>query len=213
MTILAVFPLQAQERSPEILQIYRDFVKPGSEAAYRAVEEEAARICVDLGCPHPHLAIETLSAPFEVWWLNAYASEAEIEQVANAYRSNRGLMIALEEIARRKQSLTGTPEDLFVRYRSDLSRGPVLRLKRTRFIVVTVTRSARAPDGSVFEASNGRRFILSAANTRAEADALATSGGEETRIFAVRPYWGMPAQEWIEADPEFWRVNPASTTQ
>jgi hypothetical protein len=48
-----------QERPKHLLEIFRDFVKPGSEADYRSVEEDAARICAELGCPHPHLAIRS----------------------------------------------------------------------------------------------------------------------------------------------------------
>ena len=52
-----------------ILQIYREPLKPGSEDAYRAIEEDTARVCANLKCPHPHLAMESLTGPREVWWL------------------------------------------------------------------------------------------------------------------------------------------------
>jgi hypothetical protein len=43
----------AQERPPAILQIFREPLKPGSEAAYKTVEDDTARLCVELKCPHP----------------------------------------------------------------------------------------------------------------------------------------------------------------
>jgi len=110
--------LVAPERPPVILQIYREPLKPGRDAVYRAIEEETARVCATLECPHPHLAIE---------------------------------------------SLTG---------------------------------------------ADGARAIFRQAATRDEESLLAEAGGPETTLFAVRPYWGMPATEWIAADPEFWKVNP-----
>ena len=70
--MLAVARLFAQEHPPMILEIYRDPVKPGSETPFKAIEQDAARRCVELRCPHPHLAIETLAPPIEVWWLNAF---------------------------------------------------------------------------------------------------------------------------------------------
>jgi hypothetical protein len=208
--ILAVMPPAAPGRPPEILQIYRDPVKPGSERAYKEIEEAAARICAELQCPHPHLAIESLDAPKEVWWLNAYASEAEKERVAKAYTTNRALMAALEQITKRKEGLTETPQDVFATYRADLSRGPAWKVAGARFMVATLTREDRAIEGSVFEAADHTRFILRPVATLRDAQALAAAAGAPTRVFAVRPYWGMPAPEWVAADPDFWKSNPAA---
>jgi hypothetical protein len=37
---------------------------------------------------------------------------------------------------------------------------------------------------------------------------ISATSEPDTTLFAVRPYWGMPAQEWIAADPEFWKLSP-----
>lgn len=205
--------LMAQEHPPTILEIYRDSLRPGSEAAYRAVEEEAASICAELKCPHPHLALESLTGPKEVWWLNAFESEAAKQRVVNEYAKNRALTAALAAIGQRKERLVGRPVDLFVNYRADLSRGAPWTLAGARFFVVTVTKKDRETQGSVFEAPDGTRFILKSVGTHDEADALAAAAGPETRIFAVRPYWAMPAREWIAADPDFWRSNPMASAK
>jgi hypothetical protein len=198
----------AQERSPEILEIYRDRLKPGQEAAFKAIEEDAARICADLQCPHPHLAIESLTGPKEVWWLNAFESEAEKQRVYSEYMNNRALLAALDRITKGKEGLTETPEDIFVKYRADLSRGAVWKVAGARFFAATVTREDLQIDGSVFEAPDGTFFILRPARTEQECEAVVSASAPETRVFAVRPYWGMPAEEWIAADPEFWKSNP-----
>ena len=75
-------------------------------------------------------------------------------------------------------------------------------------MVVTVTTHQCLPAGAVYEAADGTRFILRATATHDEAEAVAREAGPEARIFAVRPYWGMPAREWIAADPDFWSCNP-----
>lgn len=206
-------PPMWQERAPLILQIYRDRLKPGTEADYRAVEEDAARVCADFECPHPHLAMESLEGPKEVWWLNAYESEAEKQKVVDNYTSNRALMEALDRITRRKDGLTEAPVDTFANYRVDLSRGAPLQLAGARYIVVTVTRRDALLEGSVFEAPDGTRFILKPVATRDQADVLTAAAGPERRVFAVRPYWGMPAKEWIAADPEFWKLNPTASAR
>jgi hypothetical protein len=194
-----------------ILQIYRDSVKAGGEAAFRAMEENAALVCAELGCPHPHLAIESLSGSHEVWWLNAYDSEDQKQRVAADYASNQPLLAALTRAVEGKQEVTGTPVDVFADHRPDLSRGAAWNVAGARFFVVTVTRGESSLDGSVFESPDGRRFILRPVRTRQEADLRAAAAGPETRVFAVRPYWGMPAKEWIDADPEFWKPNPMAS--
>jgi hypothetical protein len=193
-----------------VLQIYRDFLKPGSEAAFKAVEEDAARMCAELSCPHPHLAIESVTGPKEVWWLNAFESEAEKERVYREYASNQPLMTALADIGPRKKDLTETPLDVLASYRPDLSGGDPWPIAGARFFVVTVTTGDAQPEGSVFESPDGTRFVFRPVTTREHADRISASAGLETRVFAVRPYWGMPAKEWIAADPEFWSVNPCA---
>src|ERR1700736_2146676 len=82
----------AQSQPPQILQIYRDLLKPGSRAAYSEVEQDIARACAELGFPHPYLAIEPLTGPEEVWFLNGWESAAEQKQVADAYAKNAPLV-------------------------------------------------------------------------------------------------------------------------
>jgi len=177
-----------------ILEIYRDRLKQGSEDTFRAVEEDAARICADLQFPHAHLAIEALTGPREVWWLNAFESDAEIQQVARDFAQNPALVAALGLISKRREGLTETPIDTFASYRADLSRGAHWKLVGARFFAVTVTKGEPQAEGSVFEAPDGTRFILLPVRTRRQADAAATAaGGEgETTVFAVRPYWECP---------------------
>lgn len=209
----SLMALATPERPPQILQIYRDSVKEGGEAAYKAIEEDAARICADLRFPHPHLAIESLTGPKEVWWLNAFESEAERKQVTVDYAKNPALVAALEGIAKRKENVTGTPVNVVAGYRADLSRGFLWNPSGARFVVVTVTNEDLRIEGAFFEAPDGTQFILRPVGTRSEAEVLAKATGAETTVFAVRPYWGMPAKEWIDADPEFWKSNPMSSTR
>ncbi len=188
-------------------------MKEGGEAAYKAIEEDAARICADLRFPHPHLAIESLAGPREVWWLNAFESEAERQQIVADYVGNPALVAALDGITKRKGEVTGTPVDVLATYRTDLSRGVSWNPAGARFFVVTVTKREPRLDGAVFEAPDGTRFLLRPVGTLSEAEALAKAAGADTTVFAVRPYWGMPAKEWIDADPEFWKPNPMASAR
>lgn len=200
--------LLAAEQPPNILQIFRESLKPGSEAAYQTIEDETARLCVVLECPHPHVAIAPLAGPKEVWWLNAFESEAARQRVVDAYVQNLPLMAALDRSSRLKAAITGTPIDVLARYRPDLSRGAGWTLRGARFVVVAISDHDITASGAVYEAPDGTRYILKPAGTREEADAVARSLAPGATVFAVLPQWGLPDAEWIAADPDFWKPNP-----
>jgi hypothetical protein len=208
VSVLA-FALSAytQENPPRVLQIYRDFLKPGSDNTYRRIEEKAARICMKLKCPHPYLAIESLTGSKEAWFFNGYDSPAEQKQVAEDYQKNPVLMKALSQIANRKTGLISEPANVFANHRPELSRGTPWRLGRGRFLVITVTNSNRKVEGTVFETNEGTQFIIRSAQTRHQADEWAGAAGSETRVFAVCPKWSMPAKDWTVDDPAFWTIR------
>ena len=193
------------------MYIYRDSLKRGVDSAYRVIENDGARICADMGCPNPYLALESLSGPHEAWWLNVFATAADTARVVNAYASNRALTAALNVVAQRKAALIGTPVQGYAVYRRELSRSPAWSVARARFIVVTVTRDLRLVDGSAWVMADSTLYGLQPVTNRREADSLARQGN--ARVFAVRPNWSMPAPEWVAADPDFWRSAPVRRTR
>ena len=194
---------------PALLQIVREPLKPGSERAFHAIEEELARVSATLGCPHPYLGAETLTGSKEAWWFNGYQSSTEQEQVYAAYGKNAELMAALQASAKPKAELTLKPIEVFARYRADLSPGPPWLLGHGRYLVIAVTTSTARLTGTVFEGPDGARFLVTAAGTRQEADSVKATAAPEATILAVRPSWSFPAPEWIAADPTFWGTSPA----
>ena len=95
----------AQDNPPQPLQVVREPLKVGEEAAYAAIENESA-----------------LGGPKEVWWLNSFASETDRQRVTEDYLRNGPLMAVLDRNSKRKASVTGTPVNLVLNYRPDLSR-------------------------------------------------------------------------------------------
>ena len=193
---LVAAPLLAQERPPQILEIYRDPLRSGSEARYLKIEEEAARVCAELQCPHPYLALESLRGPKEVWFLNMFESETEKQAVSDAYAKKPALMAALNDLVARKKGLIGESTNIFATYRPDSSNG-TWRLSGARFFAIAIANMPMR--GSVFEAPDGTRYSFMPCRTRQEATRM---GG---LLFAVRPDWSLPAPAWIAADPEFWK--------
>jgi hypothetical protein len=198
-------PIATPVQPPHILQVYRERLKPGSEAAYHAIEEDTARIAAALGCPHPYLGAESVTGAREVWWFNGYASSAEQTQVYDEYAKNTRLTAALQQNSKRKAILTLEPVEVFARYRPDLTVGNPWILGRGRFLVITVTKNDRRVTGTVFEGPDGTRFIVTSVQTREHADAAKALAGPESIILAVRPSWSFPAEEWIAGDSEFWQ--------
>ena len=76
--------------------------------------------------------------------------------------------------------------------------------------MIAMTTRVRLLDGTVFEASEGTQFIVRAAHTRKEADALERhmGMGTDATVLAVRPDWSFPDESWIAADPTFWKKGP-----
>jgi hypothetical protein len=176
--------ITAQSESPQILQIFREALKSGSKDAYRRIEERTARLSAELGCPHPYLGIESLTASKEVWWLNGYTSAAERKQVVDDYSRNTRLLAALKENSQRKASPTGKAAEIFANYRPDLTVGVPWILGHGRFLVIAVMKSNRRINGTVFEATDGTRFVVMPARTRKEANAVAAAAGP--RVERVR---------------------------
>jgi hypothetical protein len=195
----------ARALPPQLLQIVREPIKPGNEAAYEVVEDETARACVELDCPHPHLALETLAGPKVIWWLNFFASETERLRVTDDYLRNQRLMEVLIRNNERKAKLTEKPMDMILRHRP--GRGAPFEVAGTRFVVVTIAAGPAPTEGESFEAHDGSYFVLQAAKSRAEAERLAADR-PRTTILAVRPSWGLPAKGWLDADRKFWGANP-----
>jgi hypothetical protein len=195
---------------PALLQIVREIVRPGSEAAFNAIEEERARISATLGCPHPYLGAESLTGPKEVWWFNGYHSSTEQRQVYDAYAKNASLMAAFQTSAKPKADLTLKPIEVFASYRPARSEGRPWLLGHGRYLVITMTNRTGRLAGTVFESADDTCFVIRSAETREEAEAAKVSAGQESAALATRPSWSFPACEWIAADPEFWRACPAA---
>ncbi len=201
--LLGLAVTQSAALPPAILFIAREPLVAGREDTYREIEEETARLSASLGCPHPYLAMESLTGPREIWWFNGFDSPEEEKQVAEAYEKNRPFAAMLEKNRQRKASATGKVVEIHARYRPDLSGGAPWILGRARFLVITVTKVPPSGQGSVFQAADGTLLVFSPARTRPEADRLAAATPGSTVVVA-RPRLSFPAKDWVESDPQFW---------
>jgi hypothetical protein len=200
---LAALQAAAPVEPPAILQVYREPLKPGVRTEYDRLESENATECTRLHCPHAYLALESLTGPEEVWWLNGYASDAERKQVADAWAASTEALDILGRNAKRKAALVGKGIESMARYRQDLSGGEPWQLGTGPFLVIWSGTGKPGLKGTVYETEDRARLVIAAARTREEADTLAA--GFKARVFEVRPSWSNADEAWIASDPDLWR--------
>ncbi len=188
----------------QFLSIVREQLRPGSDEPYNRNELKLANVCATLQCPHPYLALASVSGPAEVWWLNAFTSAAERDAVGPAYARNEPLMTAMRPLGALKERFRVSCTSTMTSYRRDLSDGVALRIEGVRFFVVSTSHRRSGPVAAVFESPAGDLFVLAGASSRAIADDVAARFGPGAIVLAVQPQWSFPDKTWIEADPDFW---------
>jgi len=193
---------------PRILEVYREYLKPGAVQALHQIEVDAAQICIRLKFPHRYLVLESLTGPKEFWYLNAFDSQADMDEVGRQYEGNKALTSALAENLKRKAPfLAAESTNVFLQYRPELSGGTPWAMGHGRFLVTVWTKGTAGAAGTVFEGPDGNRLVIRAVRTRAEAESMAAAAGVDAQVFAIHPELGWPNEEWVAADPEFWRVR------
>ena len=112
----------SQARPPQILEVAREYLKPDAVPAVHKIEVDAARICIRLKFPHRYLVLESLTGPKEFWYLNAFDSQADLDEVSRQYEGNKALTSALAENLKRKAPyLAAESTNVFLHYRAELS--------------------------------------------------------------------------------------------
>jgi hypothetical protein len=180
----------AQPRPPQILEVSRDYLKPDAVAANRKLERRAEDLCRTLGFTHPYLTIESVSGPAEMWYLNGFDSEAEVEKLRREYQQNTKLLAALDDITRQNVPLKCSEStDEFVNYRPDLSRCDPWIIGRGQFFVIVLFDGDPPMNGTVFEMKDGSRMLVRTTQTASEAGVLAASAGSTARVFQLFFYF------------------------
>lgn len=204
--LLGLVMMQSVPTPQPIVLIAREPLVAGRETAYREIEEETARLSAKLGCPHPYLAMESLTGPKEIWWFNGFDSPEDQRQVGEAYEKNAPFAAALKRNSDRKAPVTGKVIEVIAQYRPELTSGVPWILGHGRFVVIAVSKDRPRSAGTVFQAADGTFFVFSPARTRTQADHLAASIPGSI-IVVVRPSFSFPAKDWVAADPRFWRAH------
>lgn len=151
---------------PDILQIYRDPVKPGKMPEYTKIEGEAAQACSRANT-WPYLTLQAVTGPEEVWFISGFESYAAMEKSAEPFARNGVLSAELAHIMEAKANLVSDPRTVFLRYRDDLSHNHGLVRPQTRFFTVTVVR---VQQGHEREYEDSQRLLKGVRERAAAAD-------------------------------------------
>ena len=196
------------ERTPRFLLIVRERLRLGTEDAYDRNERQLAAACATLKCPHPYLALADTTRPRDVWWLNAFASLEEKDSVDASYACNEPLMAAMTPLSKRKEDFRESLTSTMTAFRRELSTS-TLRLDGARFLIITTAHDDRATAGAVFQADDGRRFVIASASEHGVAEDLGSRMGPGATFLAVRKEWSFPDEAWVAADAGFWKPSVA----
>ncbi len=194
---------RASSGTPALVEIARESPRAGALARYVAIETEAARVCRTAPCPHPYLALESLSGPKEFWWLNFFDARADYDQAVKAYAAVPGLNAALARAVRDKPPLIVQARDELASLVGD--GDPDFAITGARFAVVVEGAAVSAlPGGVTYELPGHARVALRLVHERAQAHRLAGRAGPAARVFAIRTDLCLPDPAWRAADPGFW---------
>jgi hypothetical protein len=172
----------AQARPPQILYISRDYLKADAVAANRKLERRAEHLCRTLHFAHPYLTVESVSGPAEMWYLNGFDSQAEVEKLTREYQQNTRLLAALNDITQQKVALKRQDStEEFAHYRADLSRGDPWIIGRGRFFVIVFFDGEPPLNGTVFDMKDGSKMLVRTAQSSSDAHVLAA--GSTARAF------------------------------
>ena len=248
---------QASPSIPRVLQITREFTKPGKAGFVHDASESAfVQAMARAKWPTHYLGMTSLSGKQRALFLTSFASFEAWEKDNAAVQKNSTLAPAIEAatVADGAQ-LDSIDQAVFV-FNDEISLRPMADLSQMRYMevslyhvrpghgrewneLVKLVKAAyeKGVPGShwgvfeqVFGGDGGSYLVLTARKTLAEVDhgfqvenkqfeaamgaegmkkleelAAASIESEQHQLFAFNPHMSYVADEWIKADPDFWK--------
>jgi hypothetical protein len=247
----------AQEKSiPKVLQIQREFLKPGrSGMVHQKTESAFISALARAKWPTHYFAMSSLSGKPRALFLTSYESLEAWEKDGAAVAKNAALSAALDHAYYADGELLESADQGVFLFREEMSLRPRADLSQMRFMELTlfhvrpgkykewseVVKMAKAgyekgiPEShwgmfeQVYGGEGSSYLLLISHKTLAEVDKgfaadkdFAAAMGEEgmkkldelfaasvestsQQLFAFSPEMSYPQEEWIKADPDYWK--------
>jgi hypothetical protein len=153
-----LIPAIAQQSGPPpVMGIVREAIKEGRGAAHEKVETDYARTFRKANLPSHYIALESMSGTSEVWFLEAFASFAAVEQ-DEKYTQKQPMKSDLEMLDARDGELRASSRNMYAVYRKDLSYRPDrIDIGKARYVMIS---SLRVRLGKQAEFMNGSKVVL-----------------------------------------------------
>ena len=248
---------QANPSIPRVLQITREFTKPGKAGFVHDASESAfVQAMVRAKWPTHYLGMTSLSGKQRALFLTSFASFEAWEKDNAAVQKNSTLAPAIEAATVADSAQLDSIDQAVFVFNDEMSLRPLADLSQMRYMevslyhvrpghgrewneLVKLVKAAyeKGVPGShwglfeqVFGGDGGSYLVLTARKTLAEVDhgfqvenkqfeaamgaegmkkleelAAASIESEQHQLFAFNPHMSYVADEWIKADPDFWK--------
>jgi hypothetical protein len=270
LTVTSACVTAAQEPSsgsasiPKVLQITREFIKPGKAGLVHDKSESAFVEAMSRAkWPTHYIAMTSLSGKSRALYLTSYESFDAWQKDTAAVAKNSALTAALDHAGVADGDLLDSLDQGVFYFREEMSLRARADLSQMRFMELTlfhvrpgkqaqwneVVKMAKAtyekaiPDShwgmfeEMYGADSGTYLLLTSHKSLAEidkgllddkkfADAMGEEGmkkfdalyaecceAAQQQLFAFSPSQSYVQDEWIKANPDFWKPRPAVTAK
>jgi hypothetical protein len=251
---------QSMPSLPKVLEIQREFIKPGKAGAiHDKSESNFVAAFTKANWPTRYVALNSLSGKSRALYLVGYSSFEAWEKDNKAVEKNATLSGTIDRTAQADGELLDEfdqyvftyDEDLSYRPNGDLSHARLMEIyvfkvkpghvsefrELTQLIIDAHKKAGTSAHWATYEIAYGGddEFVaLSSDKSMAEIDtgfaedkqfrdALGEDGlkkvheleqncieSSDAELFEINPRQSYPPDEWVKADPEFWKPKPAA---
>jgi len=249
---------------PKVLQITREFIKPGKSGAVHDKSESAfVQAMVRSKFRTHYIALNSLTGKSRALYLTHYDSFESWEMDNKTVDKDKALSADLERASVADGELLASMDSMVYTYEADLSYRPRADLSHARYMEISVFHVRLGHNGewrklvkmyrdgqekggtsahwALFELAyggdDGTWVLLSSDKSMADIDTglkedkqFRDAMGEEgmkkldelygatvenahTELFSINPKQSYAPEEWVKADPEFWKPKPAAAAK
>src|SRR6266567_4898751 len=126
--------------APNLLQIFREVVKPGKTVAHEKIETGWPKAYKASKNSAHYLAMTSLTGPSEAWFLSGYPSYEAWEKQSKAEEGDASLSAELSRLQAADGEVLETTSSLTAKFREDLSLRPPLNIGNYRYMNVVTVR-------------------------------------------------------------------------